>query len=85
MAAQAIGIARAAFEFSRDYAKERRQFGRPIIENQGIAFKLADMAMEIDAARLLAWRAAWMGRNGGSSSTPRARCRSSRPARRRCG
>jgi alkylation response protein AidB-like acyl-CoA dehydrogenase len=65
VAAQAIGIARAAFEFSRDYAKERRQFGRPIIENQGIAFKLADMATEIDAARLLAWRAAWMGRNGG--------------------
>jgi alkylation response protein AidB-like acyl-CoA dehydrogenase len=65
VAAQAIGIARAAFEFSRDYAKERTQFGRPIIENQGIAFKLADMATEIDAARLLTWRAAWMGRNGG--------------------
>jgi acyl-CoA dehydrogenase len=65
VAAQAIGIARAAFEFSRDYARERTQFGRPIIENQGIAFKLADMATEIDAARLLAWRAAWMGRNGG--------------------
>ena len=63
--AQAVGIARAAFEFSRDYAKERTQFGRPIIENQGIAFKLADMATEIDAARLLTWRAAWMGRNGG--------------------
>jgi len=65
VAAQAIGIARAAFEFARDYAKERTQFGRPIIENQGVAFKLADMATEIDAARLLAWRAAWMGRNGG--------------------
>ncbi len=65
VAAQAIGIARAAFEFARDYAKERTQFGRPIIENQGIAFKLADMATEIDASRLLAWRAAWMGRNGG--------------------
>jgi acyl-CoA dehydrogenase len=65
VAAQAIGIARAAFEFSRDYAKEREQFGRPIIDNQGVAFKLADMATEIDAARLLAWRAAWMGRNGG--------------------
>jgi acyl-CoA dehydrogenase len=65
VAAQAIGIARAAFEFSRDYAKERTQFGRPIIENQGVAFKLADMATEIEASRLLAWRAAWMGRNGG--------------------
>ena len=39
-------------------------FGRPIIEHEGIAFKLADMAMEIDAARLLTWRAAWMARNG---------------------
>jgi acyl-CoA dehydrogenase len=58
--AQAIGIARAAFEFALDYAKERQQFGRPIIENQGIAFKLADMKTEIDAARLLVWRACWM-------------------------
>jgi acyl-CoA dehydrogenase len=63
VAAQAIGIARAAFEFSRDYAKDRVQFGRPIVEQEGVAFKLADMAMEIDAARLLTWRAAWMGRN----------------------
>jgi acyl-CoA dehydrogenase len=58
--AQAIGIARAAYEYSLDYAKERKAFGRAIIENQGIAFKLADMKMEIDAARLLVWRAAWM-------------------------
>ncbi len=64
VAAQAVGIARAAFEFARDYAKERTTFGRPIIDNQGIAFKLADMAMEIDAARLLTHRAAWLGRNG---------------------
>jgi acyl-CoA dehydrogenase len=64
VAAQALGIARAAFEFSRDYAKERQTFGRPIVEHQGIAFKLADMAMEIDAARLLTHRAAWMARNG---------------------
>ncbi len=64
VAAQALGIARAAFEFSRDYAKDRSTFGRPIIEHQGIAFKLADMAMEIDAARLLTHRAAWMARNG---------------------
>jgi len=63
VAAQAIGIARAAFEFSLDYAKERVAFGRPIIEKQAIAFKLADMALEIDAARLLTYRAAWMGRN----------------------
>ncbi|HEX8123907.1 MAG TPA: acyl-CoA dehydrogenase family protein [Solirubrobacteraceae bacterium] len=61
--AQAIGIARAAYEYALDYAKERVQFGRPIIENQAIAFALADMKMEIDAARLLVWRASWMGRN----------------------
>jgi acyl-CoA dehydrogenase len=64
IAASAIGVARAAQEFALDYAKGRTQFGRPIIENQGISFKLADMALEIDAARLLAWRAAWMGKNG---------------------
>src|SRR5262245_60814463 len=60
---QAIGIARAAYEYALDYAKEREQFGKPIIQNQAIAFTLADMKMEIDAARLLVWRAAWMGRN----------------------
>jgi len=58
--AQALGIARAAYEYALDYAKERQQFGRPIIENQSIAFRLADMKMEIDAARLLVWRACWM-------------------------
>jgi acyl-CoA dehydrogenase len=60
---QALGIARAAYEYSLDYAKEREQFGRKIIENQAIAFTLARMKMEIDAARLLVWRASWMGRN----------------------
>ena len=59
--AQAIGIARAAYEYALEYAKQRVQFGRPIIENQAIAFKLADMKTQIDAARLLVWRAAWMG------------------------
>ena len=67
--AQALGIARAAYEYALDYAKEREQFGRPIIENQAIAFALADMKMEIDAARLLVWRASWMGRNGPARST----------------
>jgi acyl-CoA dehydrogenase len=62
--AQAVGIARAAYEYALEYAKERSQFGRPIIENQAIAFTLADMKLEIDAARLLVWRAAWMGRTG---------------------
>ncbi len=63
--AQALGIARAAYEYSLDYAKERKAFGRPIIMNQAIAFKLAKMVTEIDAARLLIWRAAWLARNGG--------------------
>jgi acyl-CoA dehydrogenase len=63
--AQAIGIARAAYEFALDYAKERKAFGKPIVMHQAIGFKLADMAMEIDAARLLVWRAAWLSRNGG--------------------
>ena len=62
--AQALGIARAAYEYALEYAKEREQFGRPIIDNQAIAFALADMKMEIDAARLLVWRASWMGRTG---------------------
>jgi len=60
VAAQAIGIARAALEFARDYAVGREAFGEPIIQNQGISFPLADLAADIDAARLLTWRAAWM-------------------------
>jgi alkylation response protein AidB-like acyl-CoA dehydrogenase len=63
--AQALGIARAAYEYSLDYAKERVAFGRPIIMNQSIAFKLANMITEIEASRLLIWRAAWLARNGG--------------------
>jgi len=61
--AQAIGIARAAYEYALEYARGRVQFGRPIVEHQAIAFALADMRTEIDAARLLVWRAAWMGKN----------------------
>jgi acyl-CoA dehydrogenase len=60
---QALGIARAAYEYALEYAKEREQFGKKIIENQAIAFTLARMKLEIDAARLLVWRASWMGRN----------------------
>ena len=71
--AQALGIARAAFEFSRDYARERVEFGKPIIGQQAIAFKLADMATEIDSARLLVWRASWMGRAAWASPRPKAR------------
>ncbi len=64
VAAQAVGIARAAHEYALDYAKVRRQFGRAIVENQAIAFMLADMRTRTDAARLLVWRAAWMAANG---------------------
>ena len=64
--AQAVGIARAAYEVALDYAKTREQFGKAIIENQGIAFQLADMATSIEAARLLVWHASWMGRQGKS-------------------
>src|SRR5829696_6348324 len=60
--AQAVGIARGAYEYALEYAREREAFGRKIIENQAIAFALADMKMEIDAARLLVHRAAWMGK-----------------------
>ncbi len=60
--AQAIGIARAAVEYSTEYAKERHAFGKPIIMNQGIAFMLADMATEVEASRALIWRAAWLGK-----------------------
>ena len=63
--AQALGIARAAYEIALDYAKERMAFGKPIIMNQAIAFKLANMCTQIDASRLLIWRAAWLARNGG--------------------
>src|SRR5579862_4788971 len=60
IAAQALGIARASLEDSLAYAQQRRTFGKPIAQHQAIAFKLADMATEIDAARLLALRAAWL-------------------------
>jgi acyl-CoA dehydrogenase len=65
VAAMAVGIARAAYEYALTYSRERVAFGKPIIQNQAIAFMLADMATEIDASRLLVWRAAWLARNGG--------------------
>ena len=64
VAAQALGVARAAFEFACEYAGSREAFGEPIIENQGVAFPLANVAAEIDAARLLTWRASWMAAQG---------------------
>lgn len=64
IAAQAVGIAQGAFDLALNYAKERVQFGKPIIENQGISFKLADMATNIEAARLLTYQAAWLESEG---------------------
>lgn len=58
LAASATGLARAALEYAVDYARERRQFGRPIADFQAVAFRLADMALQVDASRLLTWRAA---------------------------
>ena len=64
IAAAAVGIARAAYEYALQYAQERVQFGKPIIQHQAIAFMLADMATQIDAARLLTWRAAYLAQQG---------------------
>ncbi|WP_328535738.1 acyl-CoA dehydrogenase family protein [Streptomyces sp. NBC_00344] len=61
--AQALGIARAAYEYALEYAGDRYAFGRPVIENQSIAFALADLRTEIESVRLLIWQAAWMARN----------------------
>lgn len=64
IAAQALGIAEAAFELATGYAKERKQFGQPIAAHQAVGFKLADMATEVEAARLLVYRAAWLQSQG---------------------
>jgi alkylation response protein AidB-like acyl-CoA dehydrogenase len=62
VAAMAVGVGRAAVEYAAEYSRDRRQFGHPIGQNQGVAFMLADMQAAVDAARLLTWRAAWMAR-----------------------
>jgi len=64
VAACAVGVARAAYEYAHQYAQERVQFGKPILAKQAIRFLLADMLTEIEAARLLTWRAAWMADQG---------------------
>jgi butyryl-CoA dehydrogenase len=75
IAAQAVGIAQAAFDVARAYALERRQFGRRIADHQAIQFKLADMATEIDAARLLTYRAAWLKQSGLTHSAEGAKAK----------
>lgn len=64
LAAMAVGVARAASEYAREYAKQRVAFGVPIAQKQSIAFMLAEMAIEVDLARLMAWEAAWKIDNG---------------------
>lgn len=66
IAAQALGIAAGAYELALDYAKSRKSFGKPIAEHQAIAFKLADMATQIEAARMLVYKAAWLKDQGQS-------------------
>ena len=85
--AQALGIAQAAFEFARNYALERKQFGKAIAEFQAIQWKLADMATEIDAARLLVYRAAWRKQQGLSHTEEGAKAKlfASETARRTTG
>jgi butyryl-CoA dehydrogenase len=70
--AMALGLAQAAYEAASAYAKEREQFGKPIAAFQGVAFMIADMATEIDAARLLVYRAAWLKDQGRPFSTEAA-------------
>jgi butyryl-CoA dehydrogenase len=72
IASQALGIARAGYELALAYAKERKAFGQPISQFQAIQFMLADMATELDAARLLVWRAAWLKDKGVRHSTESA-------------
>jgi acyl-CoA dehydrogenase len=60
VAARAVGLARAAFEATRSYCEERKAFGKPVGHFQAVAFTLADRAMEVDAARAMVWRAAWL-------------------------
>lgn len=71
-AALAVGVAKAAFEYSRDYAKERDVFGVKVAQKQAIAFMLAEMAMEIEALRLLTWQAAWKLDTGAADAATEA-------------
>jgi acyl-CoA dehydrogenase len=72
LASLAVGVARGAYEYARDYAKQRETFGRPIAQYQAVAFMLAEMAIEIDAARLMAWEAAWTLDQGKDATQPAA-------------
>jgi acyl-CoA dehydrogenase len=83
--ASALGIAQAAYEWTLEYLEERSDDGVPMLEQQRVQQVLADVATEIEAARLLVWRAAWMGRNGIPMTGGQGRCPSSRRAMWPCG
>ncbi len=72
VAALSVGLARTALEHATAYAKEREQFGAPIMVNQGVSFMLADMAIKVEAARLLTWQAAWLADTGARATTESA-------------
>lgn len=75
MGASAVGVAKSAFETALAYARQRKQYGRPIINNQAISIMLADMATEIEAARLLTWRASWLIDQGMDSTMASSMCK----------
>ncbi len=75
LGAAAVGLARSAFEIALTHAHERRQFGRPLIDNQSISFMLADMATTIETARLLTWKAAWLVEQGMDSTKTSSMCK----------
>ncbi len=75
MGASAVGVARSAFEVALSYARERKHSGRPIIENQAISFMLADMATQIESARLLTWKASWLIDQGMDSTMASSMCK----------
>jgi alkylation response protein AidB-like acyl-CoA dehydrogenase len=68
VAAEAVGVARAAYEYALQYAQERIQFGKPIIQHQAVAFMIANMATQIEAARLMCWRAAYLADQGANAT-----------------
>jgi alkylation response protein AidB-like acyl-CoA dehydrogenase len=76
VAACAVGVARAAYEYALEYAQQRVQFGKPIIAKQAVRFMLADMATQIEAARLLTWRAAWLADQGLPCNVPASMAKS---------
>ncbi len=87
LGAISVGLARAAYEAALSHARTRRQYNRPLIENQGVSFMLVDMATAIDAARLLTWRAAWLIDQGMDSTKASSMCKvnATETAERVCG